>query len=360
MPFFQNPFEDEFRGSWILDDRALNPTFRCPGNTGRGNDVIYAWNAGTYDTTGTDDDGVNNNELTVRFAHGPSLRLWASITISLTDNAAVTAEQVVTDLNADNTFSSYFIAELVDDHTTPSGPNNHVSIRSTLNTHSMMRFFVTNNGAETILGFNVRAGVSELPTYFDRHTVDQVLNFESGTGMLVPLGHRIESVTSVADGVITSTAHGLANSQVIVIANSDTDLTLDGVTRTVASATTDTFVVGVNTSTTGGTRGVWMTLVEQDVIEAAVDFRGTALNFVATAVQDDYELISGRGAQMIFLNNTVDGSDRITRQIEYSAGSSAGDLARLHTLTYSGADLTPTTHTIEPYVLLSGDLITPY
>ena len=50
-----------------------------------------------------------------------------------------------------------------------------------------MRFYVKNGRAEEKLRFNGRAGVQELPTYFDRHSMDNRFTFEDSQNHLVAL-----------------------------------------------------------------------------------------------------------------------------------------------------------------------------
>lgn len=85
----------------------------------------------------------------------------------------------------------------------------------------------------------------------------------------------------------------------------------------------------------------------------------TAAGLDYSTVKEDYTLLAGRSDLFIFKKQTVDGSNRVTQIIEYPAGSRAGDAAKLTTYTYSGANTTPSTITEEPYVLQSGDILTP-
>lgn len=73
----------------------------------------------------------------------------------------------------------------------------------------------------------------------------------------------------------------------------------------------------------------------------------------------DYELLKGRSGLFMFQKITVDSSDRITQIIEYPAGAVAGDFARKIKYTYSGSNSNPSQVTESPYVLQSGDLVTP-
>jgi hypothetical protein len=79
----------------------------------------------------------------------------------------------------------------------------------------------------------------------------------------------------------------------------------------------------------------------------------------APTAQADWQLLRGRSQAFMFNKNTVDASSRITQTIAYPAGAKAGDLAKLTTYTYTGAKTTPDQSAEQPYVLTSGDLITP-
>jgi hypothetical protein len=75
----------------------------------------------------------------------------------------------------------------------------------------------------------------------------------------------------------------------------------------------------------------------------------------------DYTLLQGRSGIFLFRKTTVDGNSPVRPSvvIEYHAGARAGDLAKRITYTYSGTTNTVLNYTEEPYVLQSGDLITP-
>lgn len=86
----------------------------------------------------------------------------------------------------------------------------------------------------------------------------------------------------------------------------------------------------------------------------------TAAGFGSTpTAQEDWQLLRGRSRAWTFRKNTVDASSRITQIIEYPAGAKAGDLAKKITYTYTGAKTAPDQEAEVPYVLTSGDLITP-
>lgn len=105
-------------------------------------------------------------------------------------------------------------------------------------------------------------------------------------------------------------------------------------------------------------------LIKLDGTDTAVDrviirefLQNTA--WTNSDLQADYALLAGRSGLFQFKKQTVDGSNRITQIIEYSAGAVAGDFAKKINYTYSGANTSPTNITEIPYVLATGDLITP-
>lgn len=161
MSFFQNPFNFDFRGNWILGDRQQALVFECPRNSGRSEDMVMAWNEGPYDLSGNDADGNDSSILSIKFTIDMEYKKWATSSFNLGNGAATTVDTVVSTLNGDANFSNFFVA---------TKENNKLFVRQKLGTHRF-RFFVVNGGAEEKIKFNARAGVAELPTYFSRHTV---------------------------------------------------------------------------------------------------------------------------------------------------------------------------------------------
>lgn len=296
--FFQNPFPAEFRGSLPFEDIRFTPTYVCPPNVGRGDEQVIAWNSGPYDFSGVDADGNPAGDLVIEYAIDPnSFQNYASITIDIA-TAAVTSsdvseQEVVDILNADTTFSAWFTARLERD--SQSSPNQRIHVRSKMPSERI-KFYVSNGRAEEKLGFNARAGVADLPDYYDRHTIVNAGNFDYSVGQLVALDPDAAGGASAVDTAI---------------------------------------------------------------IDNAVDVRGNNLGFDSSNPKDHWELLEGRSSFFRFKKQTVDGSSRITEIIEYGAGSKVGDLARRTQMTYTGAQTEPDEIFQTPYVLTSGDLITP-
>ena len=157
-----------------------------------------------------------------------------------------------------------------------------------------MRFYVVNGGAEEVLKFNGRAGVAELPTWFDRHTIANRIAFTDSMGVLIKLDPS-----------------------------------------------------GSN--------------VDAAVIDNAVDKHGNDLGYSSGTVQADWQLLRGSSDNFMFTKNTLDGNTppRITQTIVYPAGAKVGDMAKKTTYAYTATNLNPDKITQVPYVLTSGDLVTP-
>lgn len=345
MSFYQNPFDIEFRQSWPLGDRQYSPTFVCPRNKNN-NDLMVCWNFEPYNLTGVTD-------LTLYYAFDRDFKNWAALTINVSGAtaSATLASEVMDALNGDTTFAEYFVAGLDNPARGTATPAGRVTIRIRKPKHAF-KFYVANSGAETKLKFNKYAGVADLPTYMDRHTID---NRFSGTdahpaeGKLIRLSHAISGNTVANPTVVTSASHGLTSGDVIYIVNSNSTPTIDG-QRTVTVTGANTFTVPVNV-TTAGTRGEWLSTIEYNVV--------TDYDLDYTAMKEDYELLSGRTGLFTFKKQTVDVSSRITQIIEYPAGAVAGDFAKKTNYTYTGAQTAPDNVTEIPYQLTASDLITP-
>jgi hypothetical protein len=186
MPFFQNPFYEDFRGSLLLGDRQHIPGFEVKGNAGRGQELVVSWKDGPYNLTGNDADGNAKNILKISFALH-NTKNWATISVNVSTGAgnasAVRPEEVVAALNADAVFKERFLASYTsyNDSKTP-----RIQIKSRKPV-TELKFYIVNGQAETVLGFNVRAGVAELPTYFRRHSLANRFKYTDSQGLLVEL-----------------------------------------------------------------------------------------------------------------------------------------------------------------------------
>jgi len=293
--FFQNVFTAEFQGNLVLGDRQHSPTFKCRGNSGRGDSLVVAWKEPPYDLSGTDGSSVSKANLTISFAIDGSFKNWTDIVVNVRTGAgstsAVTAEEIIANLNADETFSGKFLAS------TKSSPfasgKKRIQIEQKMPVERC-RFYIKNGAAEAAIGFNVRAGVAALPSYFERHTVANRFTYDDSQNMLIKLSPSGSNVDAL-------------------------------------------------------------------LINGAVDFNGNSLGYASASVPEDWELLRGRAGIFQFTKNTYDSNTppRVTESIQYPAGALVGDFAKKTTYTYVSTNVLPSEVTEFPYVLQSGDLITP-
>lgn len=186
MPFFQNPFADDFEGNLVLGDRHHIPKFVVRGNAGRGKEIVVAWNKGTYNLSGNDGDGNSKAILKLSFRLH-NTKNWATISVDVTVGAgsvsAVKEHEIAAALNADALFKERFEA-LVKGYDDLAGPRLQIRQKKPI---TEFQFYVVNGQAESVLGFNARAGVAELPTYFSRHTIANRFTYPDSQGMLIEL-----------------------------------------------------------------------------------------------------------------------------------------------------------------------------
>ena len=198
MSYYQNPFAEEFRGNWVLGDHQQALSFPCPANTGRSANTITVWNEGPYNLGGADADGTLTRSLNLVFstASGNLFKQWTTLSILIAGvvPAATTAYEIQALLMADGTFSTFF--DVYIDQFNNDTPR--LTIKSKSN--KQVKFYVLNNQAETILKFNARAGVAELPSYFDRHTVSNIYAFTDCQNALVSLNMTLNVDQAIVTG----------------------------------------------------------------------------------------------------------------------------------------------------------------
>jgi hypothetical protein len=304
MSWFQNPFAEDFRGSLVLGDRQHIPSFLCPCNAGRGQEIVISWGTAPYTLSGTDADGNHKHTLSIQYAFSDSeFKRWQTLNVTGTGSTvletATTPDQVVAALNSDTSFANLFTAETkpslqpttrIDGTVVPSTTSAGTAVVIKQNFPiSRMRFYIVNGLAESVLLFNARAGVAELPSYFARHTSANASTFTDSCNTLIAL---------------------------------NTGLGIDAA-----------------------------------IIDAAVDYKGVTKGFSSGTTQTDAQLMKGKSGIFNYQKLTVDGSDRITEIIEYPTGAVVGDLARKISYTYTATNLNPDTIKEIPYTLTSGDLI---
>jgi hypothetical protein len=188
MAFFQNVFDQEYQGYLVLTDRKLSPTFKIAPNKNLQSQQV-AWNKGPYDFS-------VDSLLEFNFAWDPSFKQWSKIVIDVVGGAPAStlAIEVVYALNADALFSSVLVAKVID---LDGGQSVSISKKTAKN----VKFYFGNSGAETKLGFNKQAGVAELPNYFERHTIENINNFEDSVGMLIKLDGTVDQAIIEAAGL---------------------------------------------------------------------------------------------------------------------------------------------------------------
>jgi hypothetical protein len=289
MSFFLNPFTQDFSGSLLLGDRQFFPEWKCPRNSGRGDASVIVWAEGPYNLSGNDPDGNANNVLNIVFALNDQ-KNWITHPITITANslAATTPQEVLASLQSDTLFNDFFTANL---SPTFNDGTQRLGIQQR-KTQLQFKFFIQPGQADTVLKFNARVGIAELPTYFARHTIANRFTYPDGANLLIQL---------------------------------------------------DTLSSAMNAA----------------YVNAAVDGKGVSLNYDASVVQADYQLLAGKSGIFQFEKTTLDVNGRPTEVISYSAGATVGALAKKTTYSYSGTFTTPVQMTEVPYTLTDADLITP-
>jgi hypothetical protein len=345
MSYFLNLF-DEYQGYWTLGDyKGYSLTFKIPANKNKG-EALIAWNVEPYDLS------VSGN-LVFNFAYDPQFKNWASFTVNVAGAtaSATTAAEVRDKLNAATSFSDWYTAG-IDNSTRGGGERAGGPFRVFIRQKkpiSAFRTYITNSGAELILKFNKYGGVADIPSYFEKDTIANRFATPEANGRLIRLSHAISGNTVASPTVVTSVAHGLNSGDVIYIVGSNSTPTING-QRTVTVTGTDTFTVPVNV-TIAGTAGEWLSTTEYNIVtDAGIDY---------TTYLADWQHLKGRTSSFLFTKNTLDGSNRITSQIQWQAGAIPGQLVKKTINTYSGASTTPTTSVEIPYILTAADLITP-
>ena len=178
MSFFQNVFNQEYQGYLNTgSDRQYSLTFKIPANQ-NSQDYQFAYNAEPYDLS-------VNNILTINYAWDTDYKNWASLAINIAGVSpeATTATEVVAILNSNETFSGMYIAKVA-----KNSNASHVLITSkTQRAKQIIKMYVLNSSAESVLKFNKKANVAELPSYFERDTIANRFNYEPANNHLIKL-----------------------------------------------------------------------------------------------------------------------------------------------------------------------------
>lgn len=335
MSYFQNLFNDYYGYYTAGDSSSFKLTFKVPANKNHG-EFFINWNTGPYDFTSF------GSNLTFNFAFDPSFKNWSTFTVDVAgvDSAATTVYEIVDILNNDSNFKDWYTAGIYN--------NNQIGIRQkrpAIQFHT----YISNSEAEFALKFNKNAGIADIPSYFDKDTIANRFLTDTANNTLIRLGKIITANTVNNPTQCTCTGHGLSNGDSIYIANSNSTPSLNGL-QTVTSTGPNTFTVPVNV-TVAGTFAEFFTEDEYNLLND--------LNIDYTNLLKDYEHLKGRCESFTFAVNTLDGSGRITKQIIYATGATAGMLGKRTLYTYSGAATTPVTVTEMPYILTDSDILDP-
>lgn len=161
------------------------------------NKSIYAcaWANPPYNTVG-------NTTLTINYSINAG-QIWYPMTITLTSGATQTADQIAADLNGNTNFSSLFLAQVI----VVQGLRK-LMIQAKSTQRERFKFYISNTSAETVLIFNQKAGVAQMPSYFSRHTIQNFITYGPGGSNLYPdsLGLLVELTQPTDDFYITAAA----------------------------------------------------------------------------------------------------------------------------------------------------------
>lgn len=334
MSYYLNPFNDFYGYYTVGDSSGFKLTFKVPANKNFG-EFFISWNSETFNLS-------VNSVLTFNFAFDPSYKNWSSFDVNIagTNPATTSAAEIVGILNANATFSSWYTASLYN--------KTQIGIRQK-KPSTTFRTYISNTGAEIELRFNKKIGVADIPSYFEKDTIANRFASDTANNTLIRLGKVITANTVANPTVCTCVGHGLSNGNTIYIANSNSTPALNG-SQTVTVTGPNTFTIPVNV-TAAGTFAEFFTQQEYDLL--------TDLGIDYTNLLTDYEHLQGRCPAFLFTVNTLDGSNRIIKQITYPTGSTPGMLGKKTLYTYSGAATTPSTITEVPYVLTAADILSP-
>jgi hypothetical protein len=289
MAYFLNPFAEEYRGNLNVADRGHALTFVIRPNNGRSVDIVFSHaNPAplyTFDLSGSDANGGDKSVLTLSICVDGRRYNDLSVDIAGTTASATTVSEIVTLLNADVMFSSYFTAapEFLQKY-------DQFPLRISIKCKKQLtKFYVKNKGAESVLKFNAKAGISEIPTYFERHTIGNETYPEGETSNnLICLSKPIVANTVASPSVVTSYNHGLVSGDIITIVGSNSDTDIDG-DQTVTVIDSNSFSVPINVSSDPGTSGYWAKKIDVDIIANAVDIGGKPLNYTLEGSKKDYQ-----------------------------------------------------------------------
>lgn len=185
MPFYQNPFDTDYRGSLLLGDRQYVINFKVPANVNT-TQVMMAWNPEPYNVS-------SDTTLTFKYSFD-SGRTYSSLAVNVStaaaSAAAATCHEIAAALNAHAAWSALYLAEVTQD----KDFKNYLRVKA-LRPRSVWKTYILNTSAEKRLRFNKKAGVAEAPAYFDKDLISNASRSNS-VGMLVKLdaGDSVDQV----------------------------------------------------------------------------------------------------------------------------------------------------------------------
>lgn len=166
MPYFMNVFDQSFVGSMVGSDRQYNVNYSIAPNINR-TDCSVSWSSGPFNLSG------GNNIFTINFSllmgNNPQAEVYYStVNVTLPNSTAVQATDVINSLNNDPVFPQWFEAFAFPNN----NPNpSQIMIRSALDRLSM-KFYISNSSAESVLNFNAKAPIKQLPSYYNRFSLE--------------------------------------------------------------------------------------------------------------------------------------------------------------------------------------------
>jgi hypothetical protein len=164
-----NVYDFEFRGSLLSADRQYQQTFKIKANTNR-SDYILSGNAEPYDFS-------SEANLTLSFCYDLEQVNYADVTINIAGATAAntTASEVVSKLNANSLFSSFFVASVF--KTNNVGVSDNKVLIKSKKPKPNFKAYVKNTSAEGVIQFNKLAPIQELPSYFERYDIAERFNY---------------------------------------------------------------------------------------------------------------------------------------------------------------------------------------
>ena len=184
MPFFMNPFNQEYKGLFPqVDHHAFSKpliTYTVP-NSKNTSTAMIAWNTEPYNFSSLTD-------LTINYAVNADFVGFSALTVDVSGATpgATTALEVATALNANTTFTTWFTARAQDvTENNGSQPTQSVLIQSTKQ-QTQIKAYMDNTGAESLLGFNKNAGIAEIPSVFTKDIITNS-HLENSAGILIEL-----------------------------------------------------------------------------------------------------------------------------------------------------------------------------